>query len=218
MKLLENPLFAGVSAAELSEMVHCFEMEQKHFQEKEEIPSDDKIGILLSGCVSLNRLHMDGSLDMLEYMEDGGIFGTYFSMASGIDATIILCEKPSTVIFIHTCHITKRCSRACQHHSIVVENLLNLMTEKVQQLSEKVEILSHRSIRSKLLCYLHLQEQKEGHGPFVLPFSQSSLANYLCVDRSAMSRELKKMREEGILEIQGRKITLLPQKTAPERG
>ncbi len=209
MNLLENPLFTGVSGEELTEMVHCFEMEQKQFTEKEEIPSKDKIGILLSGCVSLNRLNIDGSLDMLEYMEDGGIFGTYFSMAVGIDDMLIQCEKDCTVIFIHTCHITKRCSRACHHHSIVVENLLNLMTEKVQQLSEKVEILSHRSIRNKLLCYLYLQQKKEHCNPFVLPFSQSSLANYLCVDRSAMSREIKKMRNEGILSVNGRNITLL---------
>ncbi|MBM6829026.1 Crp/Fnr family transcriptional regulator [Anaerotignum lactatifermentans] len=208
MKLLDNPLFHGVSPEELDEMTHCFEMEERTFREKEEIPIHKNVGILLEGSVSINRLNADGSLDMLEYMSNGGIFGSFFSLFEEMGDLIVVCEKNCTVVFIDTCHITKRCSRACHHHSLVVENLLNLMTEKVHQLSEKVEILSHRSIRGKLLCYFQFQQNKTGTADFSLPFSFSALANYLCVDRSAMSRELKKMKNEGIIQMQGRKITL----------
>lgn len=208
MELLDNPLFYGVSRDELSQMEACFEMERKTYHEKEELPIDGKIGILLSGCVSLNRLNIDGNLDMLEYLSDGGIFGTFISLLDNQGDMIAICEKACSVIFIDSRHITKRCERACHHHSVVVENLLNLMTDKVQQLSEKVEILSHRTIRDKLLCYFRMQSSKKENNSFLLPFSFSALANYLCVDRSAMTRELRKMKTDGLIEIDGRKVLL----------
>lgn len=209
MNLLENPLFTGILPEELDQMKTCFEMENRTFREKEEIPMEGKVGILLSGSVSLNRLGADGNLDMLEYLTDGGIFGSFFSLFDGGEI-IAICEKACSIVFIDTCHITKRCSRACHHHSQVVENLLSLMTEKVQQLSEKVEILSHRSIREKLLCYFRLQSMKTGKDEILIPFSFSALANYLCVDRSAMTRELRKMKAEGLVDVNGRQVHLYP--------
>lgn len=208
MNLLENPLFTGILPEELDQMKTCFEMENRTFREKEEIPIAGKVGILLSGTVSLNRLGADGNLDMLEYLTDGGIFGAFFSFFEDSGDIIAVCEKACTVVFIDTCHITKRCSRACHHHSVVVENLLSLMTEKVQQLSEKVKILSNRSIREKLLCYFHMQCAKTGKDEILIPFSFSTLANYLCVDRSAMTRELRKMKAEGLVDVNGRQIRL----------
>ncbi len=209
MKILENPLFFGISEESLEKMRICFQMEEKSFREKEEIPIEGKVGILLNGSVSLNRLNPDGNLDMLEYMSDGGIFGAFVNLFQQNGEILVLCEKKCRVVLIDAYHITKRCSNACLHHSIIVENLLNLMTDKVQQLSEKVEILSNRSIREKLLCYFRMQTNKCGKQCFTLPFSVSSLANYLCVDRCAMTRELKHMKEEGILEMQGKQIQLL---------
>lgn len=208
MNLLENPLFAGILPEELDQMKTCFEMENRTFREKEEIPTEGRVGILLSGSVSLNRLGADGNLDMLEYLTDGGIFGAFFSLFEDSGEIIALCEKACTVVFIDTCHITKRCSRACHHHSQVVENLLSLMTEKVQQLSEKVKILSNRSIRDKLLCYFRMQSIKTGKDEILIPFSFSALANYLCVDRSAMTRELRKMKAEGLVDVNGRQVRL----------
>lgn len=208
LKLLENPLFAGISASELAQMETCFQMERKTYREKEELSMQNKVGILLSGSISLNRLDVDGNLYMLEYMTEGSIFGAFFSLFADTSDLIVLCEKACTVVFIDTYHITKRCQNACHHHSVVVENLLQLMTEKVQQLSEKVEILSHRSIREKLLCYFRMQSGKQGGVDFELPFSFSALASYLCVDRSAMTRELRKMKAEGLLEVKGRNICL----------
>ena len=86
---------------------------------------------------------------------------------------------------------------------------MHLMAEKVVHLTEKVDILSHRSIRGKLMCYFRIQSTKQGELTFQLPMSLLKLANYLCIDRSAMMREIKKMKEEEIVEIDGREVTLL---------
>ena len=90
----------------------------------------------------------------------------------------------------------------------MVENLFHLVTEKAMSLSERVEVLSRRSIREKLLRYFQLQAAKERGRSFLLPFSLSALADYISADRSAMMRELKKMREEMLVTITGRQVTL----------
>ena len=87
--------------------------------------------------------------------------------------------------------------------------MLQLMGNKVVALTEKVDILSHRSIRGKLMSYFRIQSTKTGELSFQLPFSLLKLANYLCIDRSAMMREIKKMKEEELIAIEGKMVTLL---------
>lgn len=210
--LLNNPIFLGVTLEDVEKMVVCFEAEKKFFQEKQTVYVYDvgcqKVGLLYHGCVSINRINADGSLDMLEYIEDSGIFGAAFSFFEHDDEFIVLCEKDCAILFVDKSHITKRCSNACAHHSIVIENLLTFMSKKIVNLTEKVDILSHRTIRDKLLCYFRMQTAKAGTNSFQLPFSFLALANYLCIDRSAMMRELKKMKEDAIIRVNGKKIYL----------
>ena len=89
-----------------------------------------------------------------------------------------------------------------------VQNMLRLISDKAQALSERVDVLSRRSIREKLLCYFNQLAEKEGSRTFQLPFSLSMLADYIATDRSAMMRELKRLKEEGVLRSEGRRITL----------
>ena len=211
--LTRNPLFENISAESIQQMMTCFDMRKKTYKEKDIITTYDAegdfVGLLLEGTISVNRISIDGSLDMLEYLEHIGVFGASFAFANREDEFIVICEKDCTVLFIEKQHITKRCANACQHHTQVVENLMHLMAEKVVHLTEKVDILSHRSIRGKLMCYFRIQSTKQGQLTFQLPMSLLKLANYLCIDRSAMMREIKKMKEEEIVEINGGEVTLL---------
>ena len=211
--LLKNELFTHVSAEELEKMIPCFEMTKRSFREKDIIPTHEGgknyICLLLSGTVSVNRISIDGSLDLLEYLEDTGVFGAAFAFANQEDAFLTICEKDCTVLFIEKHHISKRCRNACPHHTQVAENMLQLMGNKVVMLTEKVDILSHRSIRGKLMSYFRIQSTKTGELRFSLPFSLLKLANYLCIARSAMMREIKKMKEEELIAIEGKRVTLL---------
>ena len=202
--LLKNELFTHVSTEELEKMIPCFEMTKRSFREKDIIPTHEGgknyICLLLSGTVSVNRISIDGSLDLLEYLEDTGVFGAAFAFANQEDAFLTIFEKH---------HISKRCRNACPHHTQVAENMLQLMGNKVVMLTEKVDILSHRSIRGKLMSYFRIQSTKTGELSFSLPFSLLKLANYLCIDRSAMMREIKKMKEEELIAIEGKRVTLL---------
>lgn len=212
-KISQNPLFAHVTADSIARMMTCFQIEQKTFAEKDTVmtyhTAGEYIGLLLDGAISVNRISIDGTLDMLEYLEDTGVFGAPFAFSHSQDAFTVLCERDCTVLLIEKHHLTKRCENACHHHTQVVENLMELMAEQVVRLTEKVDILSHRSIRGKLLCYFRLQSTKQNALTFRLPFSLLALANYLCIDRSAMMRELKKMKEEGLVALDGRAVSLL---------
>ncbi|WP_458406744.1 Crp/Fnr family transcriptional regulator [Anaerotignum sp.] len=209
----KNALFQNVSAESIEKLMPCFDMKKRSFSEKDIIPTaegtKEYVCLLLEGAVSVSRISIDGSLDLLEYLEDTGVFGAAFAFANREDEFITVCEKACSVLYIEKQHITKRCSNACQHHTQVVENLLQLMSNKVVHLTEKVDILSHRSIRGKLMSYFRIQSTKQGTLTFELPFSLLKLANYLCIDRSAMMRELKKMKEEEMIELDGRVVTLL---------
>ena len=112
------------------------------------------------------------------------------------------------MLFIDYAHILKRCENACTHHSLLVQNMLRLMADKAQALSMRVDVLSRRSIREKLLCYFRQLADSGGKNTFTLPFSLSTLADYIATDRSAMMRELKRLREEGTVCSDGRKFTL----------
>ena len=209
----KNALFQNVSIESIEKMMPCFDMKKRSFAEKDIIPTvegtKEYICLLLEGAVSVSRISIDGSLDLLEYMEDTGVFGDAFAFANREDEFITVCEKDCSVLFIEKGQITKRCSNACQHHTQVVENLLQLMAGKVVHLTEKVDILSHRSIRGKLMSYFRIQSTKQNNLTFELPFSLLKLANYLCIDRSAMMRELKKMKDDEMIEMDGRMVTLL---------
>ena len=209
----KNALFQNVSIESIEKMMPCFDMKKRNFAEKDIIPTiegtKEYICLLLEGAVSVSRISIDGSLDLLEYMEDTGVFGDAFAFANREDEFITVCEKDCSVLFIEKGQITKRCSNACQHHTQVVENLLQLMAGKVVHLTEKVDILSHRSIRGKLMSYFRIQSTKQNNLTFELPFSLLKLANYLCIDRSAMMRELKKMKDDEMIEMDGRMVTLL---------
>ena len=212
-ELRQSPLFQNISYEEYLRMLTCFQAVQRSFQVEDLIydfsaPKTDAVGIIERGAASVIRIDSEGVATVLEELGPGGVFGKTLAFDSmGEDSLEVVCRAPCDVLFIDYPHIMKRCERACTHHSILVQNMLQLMLEKAQALSERVDVLSRRTIREKLLCYFRHMAGKSGS--FELPFSLSTLADYIATDRSAMMRELKKLREEGLVRSDGRRFTLL---------
>ena len=213
MESVKSPIFEGISWDERHCMRDCFGMREQNFRAEEVIYEFDApggiVGILTEGTAILERIDENGSRDILEHLGTGSVFGEMLMFANVAgDHIAVVCEKPCQVWFMRGDQLTKRCEKACDHHSRMVENMLHLVAEKATTLSERVEILRRRSIRDKLTCYFGMQAAKVNSNRFLLPFSLSALADYISTDRSAMMRELKKMREEGVVEITGRKVIL----------
>ena len=213
-ELEKSPLFQGISYESYCAMLHCFQAVQKSFRSDELIydftmPTNNAVGIVERGSASLIRIDEEGVSTVMEELGPGGVFGRTLAFAtSNGDSLEVISRTSCDVLFIDYPHILKRCERACTHHSLLVQNMLRLMSDKAQALSERVDVLSRRSIREKLLCYFRQLADKAGEETFTLPFSLSTLADYIATDRSAMMRELKRLREEGVVQSEGRQFTL----------
>ncbi|MDO4316288.1 MAG: Crp/Fnr family transcriptional regulator [Oscillospiraceae bacterium] len=214
-ELEKSPLFQDISYDEYLRMLSCFQAVQRSFRPDELIydlsaPRNDAVGIVERGTAALIRIDEEGVATVLEELGTGGVFGRSLAFAgAGEDSLEVVCRTACDVLFIDYPHILKRCEKACTHHSLLVQNMLRLMSEKAQALSRRVDVLSRRSIREKLLCYFRQLSDQAGSRTFTLPFSLSTLADYIATDRSAMMRELKHLREEGAVRSDGRKFTLL---------
>ena len=211
-ELRESPLFDGITYDSYLAMYTCFRAVSKSYRSGDVIydfsSSQNAVGIVERGEAALIRIDADGVETVMEQLRVGGVFGRTLAFSgSRSDVLEIVCRAPCEVLFFDYSHILKRCERACTHHSVLVQNMLRLMAEKAQALTERVDVLSRRSIREKLLCCFAQQRDKAGSDTFRLPFSLSVLADYIATDRSAMMRELKKMREEGLVSTDGREIT-----------
>ena len=213
-ELEKSPLFQDISYEEYCRMLDCFQAVQRSFRTDDLIydfssKESDAVGIIERGEASVIRIDKDGVSTVLEELSVGGVFGRTLAYAGSVrDSMEVVCRTPCDVLFIDYPHIFKRCEKACTHHSLLVQNMLRLMADKAQALSLRVDVLSRRSIREKLLCYFRQLSEQEGKQTFTLPFSLSTLADYIATDRSAMMRELKRLKEEGVIRSDGRKITL----------
>lgn len=213
MEIGASPLFRGISEESQQAMRTCFDMREVSFRADEVVydfgAGRNMVGVLAEGAAVIERIDQQGSRTILERLESGGVFGEMlmFENVAG-DSITVIAEEPCRVWFMQDEHVTRRCEKACAHHSRLVENMFHIMTEKAAALSERVEVLSRRSIREKLLCYFGLLAGQRQKPSFQLPFSLSALADYISADRSAMMRELKKMKDEHLVEVAGRQVTL----------
>ena len=211
--MIRSPLLEGVSPQEYQTMHACLGVYEQSFRPDDVIydfgDGRRMLGIVSQGSAVVERIDREGGRAILEHLGPGGVFGEMMMFkAAGDDSVVVRAAAPTRVSFLRSEAVMRRCEHACACHSRMVENLFRLVTEKAMSLSERVEVLSRRSIREKLLRYFQLQAAK-GHGPsFQLPFSLSALADYISADRSAMMRELKKMKDEHLVEVAGRQVTL----------
>ena len=208
------PIFYFISEEDIERMMRCLRARQCSYESGELICEYDgagrEVGVLISGTAQLARIDYSGVRTILEHLERGSVFGEVLSFsARNGDSVSVACETPCRVLFLDYSHMMRPCENACEHHSQLIQNMFSLVTGQIQHLSQRVEVLSRRSIREKLLCYFAIQQ---GSGAsFRLPFTFSTLADYISTDRSAMMRELRKLRNEGLVQVDGRQIALTRQ-------
>lgn len=214
MMPLDNVLFKGINQEDCLRMVTCFNADCRRYKAGAFIAEfgefTDRLGIILSGNVVIVRYDINGVRTIIESVEKGGVFGTFFTYnILRRNSVEVIAEKDCEVMFVHRNEITKRCENACLCHSQVVENLLKIMSENIVRLNQRIDVLSQRSIEDRLISYLEIIEDKtpEGKTPQI-PFSTTALSDYLCVNRSALQRQISKMKEAGTLTISKRKFRL----------
>lgn len=212
--LKRSQLFSGVGDNEIVVMLNClqakiltFKKGDYVFREGEHI---EHFTVLVEGKLLVQHDDFWGNRNIVNVIRVGEMFGeAYVAPESGAILNDVIAEEDCSIIFFDIKRILTVCSTACRFHSIVVQNLFFSISEKNRTLVQKIGHMSKRSTRAKLLSYLSDEAKKHNSSQFTIPFSRQQLADFLCVDRSAMSNELCKMRDEGLLKFDKNEFTLL---------
>ncbi len=207
-----NPLFADIGLNDFEKMFVCIEGRTQCFKRDDIIlllgDPVYNVGLILSGSVKIISEDINGNSTILTELSVPELFGEVFACA-GIDHSPVTVQaaKDSEILFFNYKKIIGTCSSACTFHTKLIENMLAILANKNLKLNQKVTILSQRTTREKLFMFLHTQ--RGGAKKFTIPYSREEMALYLCVDRSAMSNELCKMRDEGLLRFNKNEFEIL---------
>ena len=165
---------------------------------------------VLSGAVDMIKEDVWGNKTILTRMGKNELFGETFACGEdSLSVVTFVAPYGARVLLIPFHRVMHNCANACAFHQKLIENMVKVIAGKNRELMRKIEVVSKRTIRDKLLAYLSLQAQTQDSPYFDIPLGRVELAEYLCVDRSALTRELAKMKEEGILDYDRNSFRLL---------
>lgn len=193
----------------LEKMSKCVNAKKRSFMNGETILSFGSkrkiIGIILSGSADLRKIDIKGYETILEKLSKSDIFSEMFIETTD-DPTYLVATEETEVLFIDYYHIFNDCKINCLNHKIVVNTIIDMLMHKTIQLNNKISLLSNRTTKEKILSYL--QSEAKGNRKVTINYSLQELADYLCVDRSAMMREIKKLIDEKKIKKEGRTFTI----------
>ena len=212
--LKQSPLFVGVEEKEIEAMLSCLGAYVRSFSKGETVVRQGEravqIAVVAEGALLIRTEDYWGNRSILSSVEKGEMFGESYAYAdSGPFPNSVEAAENSTVIFFDLHRILTTCPSACRFHARVIENLVYALSQKNRKLMGKLKHMSCRSTRAKLISYLSEESKRSQSNDFFIPFNRQELADYLSVDRSAMSNELCKMRDEGLLRFQKNRFQLL---------
>ena len=212
--LKQTSLFAGVSEEEIGAMLSCLDARlyackkgECVFRQGERLRD---LAVLVEGCLHIQKDDYWGNRHILGQLSVGELFGeAYVAPESGALLNDVVAMEDSVVMLFDVRRILTTCSSACRFHAMVVQNLFFAVSEKNRILVQKLGHMANRTTRGKLMSYLSEQAKKQNRAEFTIPFNRQQLADFLSVDRSAMSNELCKMRDEGLLTFDKNRFRLL---------
>ena len=207
-------LFFEIEENNLIKMLTCFGAKIKAFDKKYTIFAEGSsakfIGIVLSGSAQIIQIDYYGNRNILGTIEPSQVFAEEFACTESNSLPIsIVANEPCEVMLIDCQHILHTCSNNCEFHQQIIYNLMKDLATKTIDFHQKIEVTSKRTTRDKLLTYLIFKSKETGKKSFDIPYDRQELADYLEVDRSGLSAEISKLRNEGILESTKKHFVLL---------
>ena len=199
-------LFENIKEADLDKLLVCIRSFKKEFKKGQTIYMETDnipyVGIVLYGSVHMIKNDIWGNNTLFTFFGPGELFGESFAVQKDVSSSVIFKAAENTkVLFLAASSIIHSCPNACGFHAQIATNLFHLLGTKNQKFLNKIEVLSKGSIREKLLAYISQLAQEQNTKYVNSPLSRVALAEYLSVNRSAMIRELSKMRDDGIIDF-----------------
>lgn len=208
-------LFRDIKEDEIEAMLACLSVSTRLYAKNEFIlragESARAIGLVLSGKIHIIKEDFLGNRNIIAEARTGDIFAESYACVPDAPLEVgAAAAEQAAVMFMDVSRVLTVCGSACAFHARLMRNLLAVLAEKNLKFSEKLTYMTQRSTRMKLLSYLSAESVRRGAREFEIPFDRQQLADYLSVDRSALSGELSKMRAEGLLDYRKNKFILAP--------
>lgn len=212
--LYQSGLFGGIAETDLKSMLNCLNAREASFSRGQFIYQEGDViqeaGIVISGKVHILQEDFWGNRNIVSVMQSGDIFGEVYACLGNEKLRVSICpETDCRVLFINLRKAMHVCQNSCSFHQKLVENMVYSIARKNLNLTTKIQHTSRRSIREKVLSYLSEESRKNESSYFSIPFTRQQMADFLAVDRSALSKELAKMKEEGIVEFERNQFHLI---------
>ena len=211
--LFASPLWKDILPEDQEQLLSCLGAVHSSFGKKSTLWSGgdpvSRLGIILSGEIRILMEDLEGRQNCLAYLHAPELFGEVFALAGSPSPVTVYSETGAEVVFLDIRHVTDVCSKSCGFHRQFVWNLLQLVAQKNVSLNQKIQCVGQRTTREKISAFLSMQQIRTGKNPFTIPFNRAEMADYLCVDRSALSLVLSQMQEEGLIAYHKNEFRLL---------
>ena len=212
--LQNSMLFANISQEDLQKMLVCISAREKVLERDSFVfhagDAVQFVYLIVSGSMHIIDEDFWGNRSIVETMEKDTLFGeAYVFSAREQQLVSVIAAEDSVVLEIDPVRLFEICSLGCSCHAQLVKNALRLLAEKIVRLTEKLGHMIKRTLREKILSYLSACAQREKSNAFRIPYSRQQLADYLCVDRSALSHELSRLQKEGRIRYHKNNFELL---------
>jgi len=207
-----NPLFKGLDENEFVRVTKCLSARTARFKKDETVffAGDEikQVGLVLSGKVVVVREDGEGREELLAEFSPPDLFGEVFACAGvALSPVTVRASEDAEILLMNFKRVVSACAPSCEFHTRLTENMLSIVARKCLMMNQKIEILSKRTTREKLIALFDLE--RGSSKKFTLSYNREETARYLCVDRSAMSSELSRMRDEGLIKFRRNEFEIL---------
>ena len=212
-KIKKSPLFLNITNEELEKMLKCFGATIKQFEQGDMIIRQgdvvSKIYMILEGIVNIEKDSYWGRRIIIQKLSDFDNIALCLAATNNAESSIsAVCDKKTKVLVLNFNKCTTMCTNACNHHSSLIQNMFKILSKENMELLEKIENISQKSIRDKLLTFLSNESLKNKSNTFEIHFNRQELADYLNIDRSAMCFEMSKLKSEGLINYNKNRFVL----------
>ena len=217
LNLLATPLFNGINQNDLQTLLKCLNAVKKEYKKGSTIlqegTSVEQIGLVLEGMVLITHSDVWGNTHILNSLTLGDVFGESYALSrQQVLLVNVKAVEDTKILFLDVSHLIRTCGTSCQFHHQIIQNLLEISSSKNIQLSRRIFYTSAKSIRARLMAYFSDCVKNNNRYLFQIPFDRQQLADYLSVDRSALSNELSKMQKDGLIEYEKNTFKILTKK------
>lgn len=206
-------LFHGIREHEIEAMLTCLSAEERTYGKEAYIyragDVTGRLGVVMEGAVNIIKDDVWGNRKIIENIGRGQIFGETYACLKGEPLMVdVQASERSRILFMDVNRILTTCSSSCDFHNRLIRSLMYVLAGKNLMLTKKMDIITPKSLRERVMVYLSQESVKQGSRTITVPFNRQQMADYLSVDRSALSAELSRMQRDGVISYEKNRFTI----------